>query len=514
MTNARPNRLAREKSPYLLQHAYNPEDWYPWGDEAFEKARKENKPIFLSIGYSTCHWCHVMEKESFQDDEVARLLNETFISIKVDREERPDIDSHYMTVCQLLSGTGGWPLTIVMSPTKQPFFASTYLPKSTRFGRVGLLQLIPQVAHIWKTRREVIQKSSEEISLLVQQIACEDRDGKLSESVIHAAYDGLVSQYDKINAGFGNAPKFPTPHNLFFLMRYWQSRGKRQALDIVENTLTAMRMGGIYDHIGFGFHRYSTDAQWRLPHFEKMLYDQALLTLAYTEAYKITQKEFYKTVAMEIIEYVLRDMRSENGAFFTAEDADSEGQEGKFYSWTEKEIADILTATEFQTIKEIFSIQSHGNYHEEATRQNTGRNMLYMSKCQKELAATLNISEEELIARLTKAREKMFRYRENRTHPHKDKKILCDWNGIMIAALAKAGRILGNEVYTAAAQQAAEFLLIEMRDSEGLLYHRFMDGERAIRGFLDDYAFLIWGLVELYWTSFKTRYLANAVALQ
>jgi uncharacterized protein YyaL (SSP411 family) len=513
VTSARTNRLAREKSPYLLQHAHNPVDWYPWGDEAFKKAKAEDKPIFLSIGYSTCHWCHVMENESFEDDEVARLLNETFVSIKVDREERPDIDSYYMTVCGLLSGTGGWPLTIIMSPAKQPFFASTYLPKMSRFGRIGLLELIPQVANIWKTRREKILKSSGDISELVKQASQEKGTGKLTDSILQAAYEGLVAQYDEKTGGFGNAPKFPTPHNLFFLMRHWQSTGQEKALHIVEHTLTAMRMGGIYDHTGYGFHRYSTDAQWHLPHFEKMSYDQALLTLAYTEAYQITKKQFYKVTAGEIIEYVLRDMISKQGAFYSAEDADSEGQEGKFYLWAENEIAGILNVTEYKVIKEAFNIQTAGNYVDEATRQQTGRNLLHMSRSHSELAVALGISEDELMKHLTAAREKMFRYREKRTHPHKDKKILCDWNGIMIAALSKAGRILEKERYIKIAKRAADFLLTEMLDSKGQLYHRYIDGERAIQGFLDDYAFLAWGLIELYEASFNTRYLQAAIRL-
>lgn len=513
MSKSGVNRLAREKSPYLLQHAHNPVDWYPWGDEAFKKATAENKPIFLSIGYSTCHWCHVMENESFEDDEVARLLNKTFVSIKVDREERPDIDSYYMTVCGLLSGTGGWPLTIIMSPAKQPFFASTYIPKMSRFGRIGLLELIPQVADIWKTRREQILKSSNDISELVEQANQEKRNGKLTTSILQTAYEGLIAQYDEEKGGFGNAPKFPTPHNLFFLMRYGQSTGQDKALHIVEHTLTAMRMGGIYDHTGYGFHRYSTDAQWRLPHFEKMLYDQALLTLAYTEAYGITKRRLYRATAEEIIEYVLRDMISEQGAFYSAEDADSEGQEGKFYLWAENEIAGILNVTEFKIIKKIYNIQTTGNYVDEATRQQTGRNLLYMSRNHSELAVTLGISEDELKKHLTAAHKKMFRYREKRTHPHKDKKILCDWNGIMIAALAKAGRILANAGYVEIAQRTADFLLAEMRDSEGQLYHRFIDGKKAIPGFLDDYVFLVWGLIELYEASFNTRYLQAAIAL-
>jgi uncharacterized protein YyaL (SSP411 family) len=511
--SARPNRLASEKSPYLLQHAHNPVDWYPWGEDAFTKARVENKPIFLSIGYSTCHWCHVMERESFQDNEVARLLNETFVCIKVDREERPDIDSYYMTVCQLLSGTAGWPLTIIMSPEKQPFFATTYLPKTSRFGRIGLTEFIPQVENMWKTRKEQLMKSSHDISALIRHTTKQEEAEELTEPILHAAYEGLDAQYDNQAGGFGRAPKFPMPHNLLFLMRYWQNTGQERALNIVEDTLTAMRMGGIYDHIGYGFHRYSTDKNWRLPHFEKMLYDQALLILTYTEAYAITKKPLYKTTAREIIEYVERDMMSEQGAFYSAEDADSEGQEGKYYLWKESEVRKVLDATELGVIRKVFNIKETGNYNGEASDIDYGQNLIYMSESFEQQAEKLGIPQNELKKHLTSAREKMLRYREKRAHPHKDKKILCDWNGIMIAALAKAGRIMENKKYIDIARRAVNFVLAEMRDHEGWLYHRFIDGERAIPGFLDDYAFLTWGLIELYGASFEIRYLQAAILL-
>ena len=514
MSKPRSNRLAQEKSPYLLQHAYNPVDWYPWGKEAFDKARVENKPIFLSIGYSTCHWCHVMEKESFEDEEVARILNRTFVPIKVDREERPDIDSYYMTVCQVITGTGGWPLTIIMSPAIQPFFAATYLPKRNRFGRIGLIELAGQIETLWRTRHAQITQSANDISQLVRQTTHTNTKGELTEETMHAAYRGLVALYDENAGGFGNAPKFPTPHNLSFLLRYWKRTNEAKALKIAEHTLTAMRMGGIYDHLGYGFHRYSTDKNWILPHFEKMLYDQALLSIAYTEAFQITRDDQYQNTVREITEYVLRDMASQEGAFYSAEDADSEGVEGRFYTWTEREIKNILDLPEHEVVASVFNIGREGNYVEETTRRKTGKNLLYLSKSIDALAADLNISEDDLLRSLAKARTRLLEHRVKRVHPHKDTKILTDWNGLMIAALAKAGRVSDNDLLKRAAKKAADFILSVMRDGDGTLYHRLIQGARAINGFLDDYVFLIWGLLELYASTFEPQYLRAACDLQ
>ncbi|MGH7792737.1 MAG: thioredoxin domain-containing protein, partial [Thermodesulfobacteriota bacterium] len=342
----KPNRLISEKSPYLLQHAYNPVDWYPWGDEAFEKAKQEDKPIFLSIGYSTCHWCHVMEHESFEDEEVAKLMNDAFVSIKVDREERPDIDNIYMTVCQMLSKGGcGWPLNIILTPDKKPFYAATYIPKEPRFGRAGMLDFVPRVKEVWKTGRDKVLDSANQITSALQQasnISNGSKGEELGQSTLKVAYSQLSQSFDTVHGGFGRAPKFPTPHNLLFLLRYWKRSEDNKALEMVEKTLDAMRRGGVYDHIGFGFHRYSTDPQWLLPHFEKMLYDQAMLTIAYTEAYQATGKKDYEKTAREVFRYVLRDMTAPEGGFYSAEDADSEGEEGKFYLWTEDEIREIL----------------------------------------------------------------------------------------------------------------------------------------------------------------------------
>ena len=344
------NRLIKEKSPYLQQHASNPVDWYPWSQEAFNKAKKENKPIFLSIGYSTCHWCHVMAHESFEDLEVAKILNKNFVCIKVDREERPDIDKTYMNVCQLITGRGGWPLTIIMTPDKEPFFAATYIPKETRFGIKGLLSLIPEIRNLWKNKNKNLLKSASEITTALQNISKSSGGQELSLIVLDSTYDQLFNSFDEIYGGFGSQPKFPTPHNILFLLRYWKRTGNTYSLKMVINTLEQMRQGGIYDHIGFGFHRYSTDRKWILPHFEKMLYDQALLIIAYTEAYQVTKKPIFKKTAKEIIKNVICDMTSEEGGFYSAEDADSEGKEGKFYTWDYYELKQVLTSEEFDLV--------------------------------------------------------------------------------------------------------------------------------------------------------------------
>ncbi len=506
----KPNRLINEKSPYLLQHAYNPVDWYPWGEEAFEKAKKENKPIFLSIGYSTCHWCHVMETESFEDPEVARLMNETFVCIKVDREERPDIDSIYMTVCQMMTGSGGWPLTIIMTPDKKPFFAATYIPKEGRFGQPGMKELIPQIEKMWKSERERLENIGAELTSALKERPADVSGPEPGEDALHKAYKELAAAFDERYGGFGSAPKFPSPQNLLFLLRYWKRTGDQKPLSMVEKTLSSMRLGGVYDHIGFGFHRYSTDERWLLPHFEKMLYDQAMLVMAYTETYQATGKEEYKQTAREILTYVLRDMTAPDGGFYSAEDADSEGEEGKFYLWTEKEIREVLTAEEAELLIKVFNVEKEGNFTEEATRTKTGRNILHLQEPIPELAKELKISAEKLEQRLEKAREKLFAFREKRVHPEKDDKILTDWNGLMIAAMAKAARAFGEDKFEAAAKKSADFMLTRMRNANGQIFHRFRDGDAAITGFLDDYAFLIWGLIELYETTFEVKYLEAA----
>ena len=386
------NRLIREKSPYLLQHAYNPVDWYAWGDEAFEKARKEDKPIFLSIGYSTCHWCHVMEHESFEDAEVARLMNEAFVSIKVDREERPDLDHVYMTVCQMMTGAGGWPLNVILTPDRKPFFAGTYFPKESRFGRLGMVDLAPRIKELWRTQREEVLQSAGKVMLALRQVPDSSPGHVPGRGVLDSAYEQLAERFDPVQGGFSQAPKFPTPHNMLFLLRYWKRTGKARALEMVEKTLQAMRRGGIYDHVGFGFHRYSTDAEWLVPHFEKMLYDQAMLAMVYTEAYQATGKLEYAKTAQEIFAYVLRDMTAPNGGFYSAEDADSEGVEGKFYVWNLEEIDRVLDPDEADLVKRVFNAKSSGNFEEEATGRLTGSNILHLKSSVSEVASELKLS--------------------------------------------------------------------------------------------------------------------------
>ncbi len=505
------NRLRFEKSPYLLQHADNPIDWYAWSEEAFQKAVEEDKPIFLSIGYSTCHWCHVMEHESFEDEEVAKLMNEVFVSIKVDREERPDIDNIYMTVCQMMRGNCGWPLTIIMTAEGKPFFSDTYIPKERRFGRYGMMELIPEIERVWKSDREKIVKTAESVTTSLQQISGSSPGGELEKSILKRAYDQLEERFDREKGGFGRAPKFPTPHNLLFLLGYWNDTGDKEALEMVESTLQAMRRGGIYDHIGFGFHRYSTDSDWLTPHFEKMLYDQALIAMACTSAFQATGKEEYKETAKEIFTYVLRDMTDEKGGFYSAEDADSEGEEGKFYVWTKEEIEKVLTEKEADMIVRLYHIESEGNFHDEATGRKSGTNILHLKKSLQDLAAERGGKERAEI--IESARKKLFDIREKRVHPYKDDKILTDWNGLMIAALAGAGQAFDEPVYTEAAGKAAAFILKDMRDSSGRLLHRHREGSSEIMGTVDDYAFFIWGLINLYEGTFDTAWLKTALDL-
>lgn len=507
------NRLIHEKSPYLLQHAFNPVDWYPWGHEAFEKAREEDKPMFLSIGYSTCHWCHVMEKESFEDPEVARLMNETFICVKVDREERPDIDSIYMTVCQMMTNRGGWPLTIIMTPDKKPFFSATYIPKKSRLGVTGMLELIPQIREIWKTKKREIEDLAEQAVSALKDLHKTSFEGKLGSDTLDTAFESLTLRFDERYGGFGDAPKFPTPHNLLFLFRYWKRTKKEIAIKMAEKTLQAMRLGGIFDHLGFGFHRYSTDSKWLMPHFEKMLYDQALLTIAYTEAYQITGNEDFKETAQQILEYVLRNMASSEGGFYSAEDADSEGEEGKFYLWTEDEIRKTLPQGEADLAVKIFNIEKQGNFFEETARERSGKNILYLNRSSKEIASAMEITINEFQNQLEKIRRTLLSQREKRPHPQKDDKILTDWNGLMIAALAKAAQAFNEEKYVQKAMKTADFILGKMRDEKGRIYHRYREGEASVPGFLDDYTFLTWGLLELYETCFETKYLRAALEL-
>ena len=507
------NRLILEKSPYLRQHAKNPVDWYPWGPEAFEKAREEGKPIFLSIGYSTCHWCHVMAHESFEDFDLARLMNDVFVSIKVDREERPDIDGIYMAVCQMMTGGGGWPLTIVMTPDKKPFFAGTYFPRETRFGRVGMVDLVRRIQDVWTTRQGEALESADKITAALQRFSRDAAGEEPDESTLKLAYEQLADRFDQEHGGFGESPKFPTPHNLIFLLRYWKRTGHERALRMVEKTLEVMRRGGIYDQIGFGFHRYSTDDAWVVPHFEKMLYDQAQLAMAYTEGYLATGKNAYKETAQEVLTYVLRDLTASGGGFCSGEDADSEGEEGKFYVWTEDEIRQTLTPDEADLAIRVFRVKKEGNFVEEATGRRMGKNILHRAGGTDEAAGEVGMSVPDFRDRLRGIQKKLFAVRMKRVAPHKDDKILTDWNGLMIAALAKGARAFDESRYAEAARRAADFILQTMRGPDGKLLHRYRDGEAALAGNVDDYAFFTWGLIELYETTFETRYLRTALTL-
>jgi len=508
----KPNRLINEKSPYLLQHAYNPVDWFPWSQEAFDKATMEDKPVFVSIGYSSCHWCHVMEKECFDDEEVANLMNAAFVCIKVDREERPDLDAAYMSVCQAMGRSCGWPLNVLMTPDKNPFFAASYIPKNSRFGLAGMLDLIPQVMDIWKTRRTELETLGIDLKARIETYGKQVSEGELGKDTLNDAYEKLELDFDAENGGFRNAPKFPMPHNMLFLLRYWRRSGEKNALNIVEKTLRAMRLGGIFDQVGFGFHRYSTDAVWLVPHFEKMLYDQALLALAYLEAYQATSAGKFKLTAKEILEYVARDLASPEGAFYSAEDADVEGEEGIFYFWTVEEVRKAVQPEDANLATKLFGVLPEGNF-EEAGRRRNGKNILHFPKPIEQIAKESSLTLDELVIRLGRIRSALFEARKKRVAPAKDDKVLTDWNGLMIAAFARASQVIGERKYLQAAVKASDFLLENMKGEDGTLFHRFAKGEKAVEGFLDDYAFFAFGLTEVYEASFEDKYLQAASAV-
>jgi uncharacterized protein YyaL (SSP411 family) len=510
-TGKRYNHLKGEKSPYLIQHAENPVDWYPWGEEAFQKAKKENKPIFLSIGYSTCHWCHVMARESFEDEDMAEFINQVFVPVKVDREEHPDVDSTYMAACQIMTGRGGWPLTVFLTPDLKPFFAGTYFPKDDSELSVGLKSIVLKVKGIWEKNRKELLESAEEITDALNQLSSTSSGELLPESTLTRAYNVLTNSFDE-HGGFGTSQKFPSPNLLLYLLHYFEHTGEQGALDMVEKTLRAMRMGGIWDHVGFGFHRYTVDPEWLVPHFEKMLYDQALLTLVYLEVYQATGKYEYRETAEKILEYVLRDMTSEQGGFFSAEDAESEGVEGKFYLWTQQEVKTILDVEEYKLFTRIYRVKERGNYLDDLTGLFTGKNILHLEKPLDETAEETDLKVEELKVKLDTIREKLFQEREKRVHPRKDDKVLTDWNGLMIAALARAGRVLNEKRYTEAAIKATEFIKGNLYQ-DGKLHHRYRDGEVKVEGYLEDHAFLVWGLIELYEATLDASWLEWAYQL-
>ncbi len=508
------NRLQHEKSPYLLQHANNPVNWYPWGDAAFNKAEAENKPIFLSIGYATCHWCHVMEKESFEDQAVADLLNRDYICIKVDREERPDIDQVYMDVCVRLTGSGGWPLTIFMTPDKKPFFAGTYFPKESYVNRPGLIDYLPLVATRWQERPEEFRERAEQvISALQAEVETETDNAPIGEEIFAHATKQLMQRYDPADGGFGDTPKFPSPHNLAYLLRRHRRTGDKLLLEAVEKTLHAMRLGGLYDQVGFGFHRYSTDRSWLVPHFEKMLYDQAGLAAIYTEAYQVSKEPIFARTAREICTYVLRDLTGKEGGFYSAQDADSEGEEGRFYLWTVEEVMSLLGEEGGPLFCEIFILTENGNYRDESSQEKTGFNIPHLTKRIDQIAQARGVSAEQLIKQIDIYRKKLFSARKQRIPPLTDDKILTAWNGMMISSLASAGRILDEQSYISAAETAADFILTTLRSGEGKLLRRYRDGEAAINAFAEDYAFLAKGLLDLYRATFKPERLQQAIDL-
>jgi uncharacterized protein YyaL (SSP411 family) len=481
---ARTNRLAREKSPYLLQHATNPVDWFPWGDEAFARARDQDKPIFLSIGYSTCHWCHVMERESFMNDDVAAALNADFVPVKVDREERPDVDRMYMSAMQALGQGGGWPLNVFLTPELEPFWGGTYFPPSTTLGRAGLLQILPQLAQAWREQRDQIRTTGAQVLALLGTLSGAGGEARPTAELADTCAAYLERQHDDAHGGFGSAPKFPSPANLTFLLARWArgARGAETARRMVLAQLEAMRANGLHDHLGGGFHRYATDRQWRIPHFEKMLYDQALLADAYLDGYRASGDRRWADTARGVFEYVARDLTAPDGAFFSAEDADSEGEEGRFYAWTPAQLAGVLDADLARLFAHHYGVSEHGNFEH-------GTSVLYEAH---------PAADADTATRLAEARARLLAARALRVRPHRDDKIITAWNGLMIAALAHGARTLGEPAYAERAERAAEFVWTRLRAADGSLLRRWRDGEAAFAGQLDDHAYFARACRELH----------------
>ncbi len=500
------NRLLHESSPYLQQHAYNPVDWHPWGDEALNRARAEDKPIFLSIGYSACHWCHVMEHESFEDPGIAAVMNEHFINIKVDREERPDLDQIYMAAVQLITRRGGWPMSVFLTPEGKPFYGGTYWPPTSRQGMRGFRDILLQMHDIWTHRRaEVHESSNSLVDAIGRFTAPTFEQSELNESLLKKAEHAMLSAFDRVQGGFGGAPKFPHTMDLQVLLRTWKRFGNQSALDAVVLTLEKMAGGGIYDHLGGGFHRYSTDGHWLVPHFEKMLYDNALLAPVFLESYQATGREDFARIARETLEYVLREMTSPEGGFYSTQDADSEGTEGKFFVWTPEEIHEVLGEEEGHLFCASFDVAPEGNWE--------GHSILNRPKSLAQVAKELKTPLEELSATLEWAKQQLLERRSTRIAPGRDEKILTAWNGMMISAFAHGAQILREPRYLTAAQNAAKFVLTQMRDrssSDARLYHSYKDGKAKFNAYLDDYACLIIGLIDLYQTDFDENWLSEA----
>jgi uncharacterized protein YyaL (SSP411 family) len=503
------NHLLHETSPYLRQHAHNPVDWYPWGDEALRRARELDRPIFLSVGYSACHWCHVMEHESFEDPEVGRLLNEHFVSIKVDREERPDLDQIYMTAVQLLTHHGGWPMSVFLTPDLKPFYAGTYFPPDDRYA--GQMPSFKRVLHgiiqAWRERRAEVEEQAGRLTENVQIVSrLEPGQGELNADLLRRAAAQLRRAFDASYGGFGSAPKFPHAMDLRMLLRVWLRFGDDGALQMVTKTLDGMAQGGMYDQVGGGFHRYSTDRRWLVPHFEKMLYDNALLTSAYLEGYQATGAPSYREVVEETLAYVAREMTSPEGAFYSTQDADSEGEEGKFYVWSLEEIRRVLGPELAEVFAAVYDVTEGGNWEE--------HNILNRTRTYAQDAKLLKMDEAELRPQLAKTRRRLYEVRSRRVWPGRDEKVLTSWNGLMIAAFAQAAQVLGRPEYVAAAVRAADFLLGKMRRPDGLLYRTYGAGAGAkLNGYLEDYAFLLDALVALYEATFEPRWITAALDL-
>ncbi len=507
------NRLILEASPYLLQHAHNPVDWYPWGDEAFARGRAEGKPVLLSVGYATCHWCHVMEEESFEDEEIAGLINQHYVAVKVDREQRPDVDAVYMAAVQRATGHGGWPMTVWLTADRKPFYAGTYFPPRTgvRGARAGFDRLLVVLAERFQTQPEVVIEAADD---LASRLACalvppETTDGAVAPGPLHVAYEAFRQSFDEAHGGFGGAPKFPRPHTVEFLLRYHRRTGSARARDMAILTLEKMAAGGMYDHVGGGFHRYSTDSRWLVPHFEKMLYDNALLTLAYLEGYQVTGRQDLAAVTRDVLSYVGREMTAPAGGFYSATDADSEGEEGTFFVWTRAQLEEVLGADRARIVATYYGVTEEGNFD--------GANVLHVPRPARAVAADLGLDTATLEATVAESRQTLYRARAGRVPPLTDRKVLASWNGLMISAFARAALVLPDDsaeqaTWTRAATRAATFVLGTMRTG-GRLQHTWFDGVLGAGGFLDDYAFVAAGLLDLYAVTGEVRWLEEAIAL-
>ena len=500
-----PNRLINETSPYLLQHAYNPVDWYPWGTEALERAKGENKPILLSVGYSACHWCHVMERESFENAQIAALMNDSFVCIKVDREERPDIDSIYMTAVQAMTGRGGWPMTVFLTPDGRPFYGGTYFPPEDGHGIPGFPRVLRSIAETYKNRRSEVLLSTDKLLQQIQRATSATPSFEpLTAEVLSVAYRSMVGQFDDQHGGVGMQPKFPQPMTYEFLLRYHLRTGDRKALGMVELTLDQMASGGIYDQLGGGFHRYSTDMFWLVPHFEKMLYDNALLVRLYLHAYQVTRKPLYRRIAEETLDYVTREMMDPPGGFYSAQDADSEGEEGKFFIWRPEEVIHLLGKRDAEIFNKYFDVTVRGNFE--------GHSILHVSEEPAPFAQRTQMSESDLQELLNRSRSRLMEVREARIRPERDDKILTSWNGLMLAAYAEAAAVLDRADYAAIAEDNAGFILDHLR-ADGRLLRTYKDGQSKLNGYLEDYAFIINGLLALHEATFSARWLKAAISL-